>query len=212
MTLAILLPAAYIVGSINFSILVFGLLGKDDPRNRFSGNAGVMNVYRQAGLFVAGMVFLLDIGRALTISWAALHWLATNDVPWMGFVFIVGNRYPCFHHFRGGKGVAGYLGFTALISPLSAGISAVVWIGVYKIIRIPFIASFFMITVLAVGTIMACKYRISATMGVIATAIFIFHNHRQNISDFISGRKAAAVNTSKHLFEKRSSTHTPSSS
>jgi glycerol-3-phosphate acyltransferase PlsY len=188
MTLAILLITAYLVGSINFPIIVFRLLGKDDPRNKFSGNAGVMNVYRQAGLFIAGLVFLLDIGRALTISWIALHCLAVNDVLWMGFAFIVGNRYPCFHHFRGGKGVAGYLGFTLLISPLSAGISAIVWMIVYKITRIPFIASFFMITVLAVGTIMAYKYRLPATMEVIATTIFIFYNHRQNISDFISHR------------------------
>jgi glycerol-3-phosphate acyltransferase PlsY len=113
--------------------------------------------------------------------------LALDIVPWMGLAFIIGNRYPCFHQFRGGKGVAGYLGFTALISPLSAGISTLVWVVVYGIVRIPFIASFFMIAVLALGTISACGLRIEAIAGTVATVLLIFNNHRLNVTAFFQG-------------------------
>jgi len=186
MTTAILLALAYISGSVNFSILLFRMLGRDDPRYHFSGTAGTTNVYRQAGLFWAGVVLLLDLGRALTVSWAALYLLPINYVPWVGLALILGNRFPCFHQFRGGKGVASYLGFTAIISPYSAAFSALVWVGVYGIVRIPFIASFFMTFVLMVGTIIICGYQALATAGAIATALFIFYNHRQNVTELFS--------------------------
>jgi glycerol-3-phosphate acyltransferase PlsY len=188
MMAAMLLPASYIVGSINFPIILFRMLGKGDPRNHFSGNAGVTNVYRQAGVFWAGIILLLDLGRACFTSGAALYLLPTPFVPWMGFALVLGNRFPCFHKFRGGKGVASYLGFTALISPLSAVSSTLVWLGAYGIVRIPFVASFFMIVVLMVGTIIACGYQPSATAGTIATALFIFYNHRQNVAEFFGKR------------------------
>ncbi|MCX5829354.1 MAG: glycerol-3-phosphate acyltransferase [Deltaproteobacteria bacterium] len=184
MKLAMFLAAAYLAGSVNFSILLFRILGRGDPRRQFSGNAGVTNVYRQAGLLWAAVVLLLDVGRALVICWAALHMLPLDAVPWMGLAFIIGNRYPCFHQFRGGRGVAGYLGFTALLSPISAGISALVWVVVYGIVRIPFIASFFMIAVLALGTIIACGFRTGAIAGTMATVFLIFNNHRQNVAAF----------------------------
>lgn len=185
---AILLPAAYIAGSLNFSIILFRMLGKGDPRNQFSGNAGVMNVYRQAGVFWAGVILLFDLGRAFLISIAALHLLPTAFVPWIGFALILGNRFPCFHKFRGGKGVANYLGFTAMISPISAVISTLAWLGVYGIVRIPFIASFFMTVVLMVGTIVACGYQPSAMGGTIITALLIFYNHRQNAAEYFGKR------------------------
>lgn len=190
MKIALLLAAAYIAGSVNFSILLFRLLGRDDPRRRFSGNAGATNVCRQAGLFWAGVVFLLDMGRALAISWGALHWLSAAVIPWMGLSFIVGVRYPCFHEFRGGKGVAGYLGFIALISPLTASLSALVWVIVYGMIRIPFVASFFMVAVLAAGTIITRESGALAAGGTIATALFILYNHRQNVAALLQGRAA----------------------
>ena len=81
MKLSILLAGAYLAGSVNFSILLFRILGREDPRRQFSGNAGVTNVYRQAGLLWAAVVLLLDIGRAFGVCWAALHMLALEVVP-----------------------------------------------------------------------------------------------------------------------------------
>ena len=184
MIMAMLLVGAYSAGSINFSILLFRMLGRDDPRYQFSGTAGTTNVYRQAGLFWAGVVFILDLGRALAVSWAALYLLPINTVPWVGLALIVGNRFPCFHQFRGGKGVAAYLGFTVLISPLSAVLSALIWLIVYGIVRVPFIASFIMTVILMAGTISACEYQVAATAGTVVTSLFIFYNHRQNIEEF----------------------------
>ncbi len=172
---------AYLIGSINFSILLFKILRFEDPREKFSGNPGTTNVYRQAGIFWAAAVLLLDVGRAIGLAAFSVHFLSVEYVPWIGFSLIFGNRFPCFHQFKGGKGVANYLGFTAIITPVTAGLSAVIWVIVYGIVRTPFVASFFMIATLGVGSIIAFNYTLAAIIGTTTIVIFIFFNHRKNI-------------------------------
>ena len=75
MRLALILLFAYFAGSINFAIILLGLLGKEDPRTKFSGNAGTTNVYRQAGRGLAAVVLLLDAGRAVGLAALALYFL-----------------------------------------------------------------------------------------------------------------------------------------
>ncbi len=172
---------AYVAGSLNFSILLFKVLGKDDPRNAFSGNPGVVNVYRQAGPFMAAVAWLLDMSRAVGVAFIAIRLLPLALVPWAGLGLILGNRFPCFHGLRGGKGVANYLGFTTMISPLAAGLSALGWLLTYAIWRIPFIGSFVMVFILAAGTIVACEYSLTAIAGVAPTAVLIYYNHKSNV-------------------------------
>jgi glycerol-3-phosphate acyltransferase PlsY len=182
---------AYLVGSINFSILLFKILGEDDLRNKFSGNPGTTNVYRQLGMLWASLVLLLDVGRAMGVALISVSLLNMELVPWAGLALILGNRYPCFHSFRGGKGVANYLGFTTIISPVAAGLSALGWLLTYAIWRIPFIGSFAMVFILAVGTIAACEYSLSATAGVAATAVLIYYNHKSNLLGLLRQRGGA---------------------
>lgn len=184
----ILFLLVYIVGSVNFAILVLKAIGKADPRTRFSGNAGTTNVYRQAGPAWAAVVLLLDLGRALAAAAIAVNFLPVTVVPWIGFSLVMGNRFPCFHQFRGGKGVAGFLGFTIMLSPVAAAVSALIWVAVHRIVRIPFIASFFMISALAIGTMIAYSFEAVAAAGTIATALLIVFNHRQNMAELLAGR------------------------
>jgi glycerol-3-phosphate acyltransferase PlsY len=173
--------AAYLAGSVNFAIILLSLLGKEDPRTKFSGNAGTTNVYRQAGMFWAAVVLILDVGRALAIGASALYLLDIPLVPWIGLALILGNRYPCFHGFRGGKGVASYIGFGAALSTVSAVLSCMVWVILFAITRIPFIASFFMIITIAAGTIITYSHAPVAVSGVLGTVLLIFYNHKGNI-------------------------------
>ena len=181
MIVALLLALAYFAGSVNFSILLFRILGKDDPRYYFSGNAGVTNVYRQAGIFWASIVLIIDVGRALAIAAAALYLLDKSLVSWVGLVLVVGNSYPCFHGFQGGKGVASYIGFTAALSPVSSILSCIVWLIVFIIFRIPFVASFFMILTIAAEIIITYNHMPVFISGVMATVLLIFYNHKSNI-------------------------------
>jgi acyl phosphate:glycerol-3-phosphate acyltransferase len=181
----ILFIAAYIVGSVNFSILIFKLLGKGDPRNNFSGNAGVVNVYRQEGFLLAVLILALDIARSMGVAIISQHLVQADLVPWCGLALILGNSFPCLHNFKGGKGIANYLGFTAIVSPVSAVISMTAWVIVYKLVKIPFIASFVMVLILAAGTVIKAGLDWLYVTGVMITVLLIVYNHRKNIAQFL---------------------------
>lgn len=175
---------AYLAGSINFSIIFFKLTNREDPRLSYSGNAGTTNVYRQAGIGWAAVVFFLDIGRALVVAIVACYYLKISFVPWAAFFLILGNSFPCFHGFRGGKGVANYLGYTLLIAPWAALFSAVVWLIAFGFFRITFIASFFMVFILAVGQAHYGLWKFGALSGALASLLLIIFNHRKNIRNY----------------------------
>lgn len=189
MWLIILFLAAYTAGSVNFSILLFKILGKDDPRNKFSRNAGVTNVYRQAGFLPAALVLVLDIARSMGVALISLLVLPAEFVPWSGLGLILGNRFPCFHNFRGGKGTANYLGFTAIVSPVSAVVSIPAWCLVYHLFKFPFIASFAMVFILGAGTVITYGVHLIHATGVFVTVVLIFCSHRANIHVFLQNRR-----------------------
>ena len=188
---AILFIAAYLAGSINFSILLFKILGKDDPRGSFSGNPGTTNVYRQAGWLWAAVVLLLDMARAMGVALAAGALLKIDLVPWIGLALIVGNRFPCFHGLRGGKGVANYLGFTVIITPAAAAVAALAWVVIYAVGRVPFIGSFAMVAILGMGTLAACKFNLLAAGGILTTMILIYYSHRTNLVKALPQKKTS---------------------
>ena len=176
--------STYLVSSINFSIILFKILGQGDPRDRFSGNAGTTNVSRQLGKFWGVIILLLDMGRAAAIAQIGVWLLPGPLVTVLGLVLVIGNQKPLFHGFRGGKGVAGYLGFTAFLSPVSAGVSCLVWVIVYGLFRVTFIPSFFMITVLGLGTMIHYNWdwRVIIVAGL--TMALIFLAHKSNMAAF----------------------------
>ena len=77
----LLFIGAYTAGAINFSIILCKILDKDDPRNEFSGNPGVTNMYRQVGFLWATVVLLLDIGRAMGVALISVSMLQMELVP-----------------------------------------------------------------------------------------------------------------------------------
>jgi glycerol-3-phosphate acyltransferase PlsY len=192
MRLALILFFAYFSGSINFAIILLGLLNKEDPRTKFSGNAGTTNVYRQAGRGWAAVVLLLDTGRAVGLAALALYFLPVALVPWVGTALVAGNRFPCFHRFQGGKGVASFLGFTILFAPWGTVLSCLVWVVVYGIVRIPFIASFFMVLILGGATASSGDSHAVSIAGTVATVLLIFLNHRKNIVTLLAQRRMKA--------------------
>ncbi|MDI6742684.1 MAG: glycerol-3-phosphate acyltransferase [Smithella sp.] len=180
---------AYLAGSVNFAIIFFKLTGREDPRLNFSGNAGTTNVYRQAGLLWATVIFLLDIGRAMAVALMAIYFLNPSLTAWAAFFLVLGNSFPCFHDFRGGKGVANYLGFTIMVAPWAALASALIWVIVYGAVRVTFIASFFMVFTLACGQAYHLQWASGAITGSIAACLLILFNHRENITKYRASKK-----------------------
>jgi len=189
MRFAAMVLFTYLAGSINFAIIALRILGKEDPRTKFSGNAGTTNVYRQAGWGWAALVLLLDVGRAAALAVLAMALLQFAFVPWIGLILVAGNRFPCFHGFRGGKGVASYLGFVVPIAPWGAAAACLAWVAVHRIVRIPFIASFCMILVLGRAVAAAGETDVLSIAGTVATVALIVFNHRRNVATLLDQRR-----------------------
>lgn len=110
---------AYLLGSVNFSILLARLLRKPDPRTVGSGNAGATNLARVAGYPWAVVVLLLDLGRAFGVVYGAVLLGLGELSPALTLPLLLGNLYPLYHRFRGGKGVAAAVGAMLAIEPLA---------------------------------------------------------------------------------------------
>lgn len=123
---ALCLLAAYLLGSVNGS-LVLGRWRGVDIRTLGSGNAGGTNALRTQGPLFALGVIVIDVGKAWiavrglpvlidveTQPPEALAWLACG----CGALAVIGHVYPLFHGFRGGKGVATLLGTVLALSPV----------------------------------------------------------------------------------------------
>lgn len=184
-----LTPFVYLAGSINFSILLFNLTGKADPRRSFSGNAGTANVVRQSGYVWGAVILILDVGRAASIILLAEELLEDAMSAWVGFSLLIGNRYPVFHGFKGGKGVATYLGITTAIAPVFAAASCLTWVLVYAFARITFVGSFFMITAMGLGIMQHYHWNPVAVTGSLLSLALIVYAHRSNITSYLLERE-----------------------
>ena len=128
--LAILLTMvmAYLVGSMNWAIILTRLFSGQDIRKVGSGNAGATNVLRSQGPVLAALTLVGDIGKGVLAAFVGgwiMSWvqLSPGDSPMItqeslvlmgryiaGVFVVLGHMYPLFHGFRGGKGVAASAG------------------------------------------------------------------------------------------------------
>lgn len=112
----ILLVIGYLLGSINLSVLVTKYIGKTDIRAHGSGNAGGTNVVRVMGAKWGISVMALEVLKGVILGFIARYaWPVdplllgelgpqiSGAIAVIGVMF--GNMYPCFHGFKGGKGV-----------------------------------------------------------------------------------------------------------
>ena len=111
----LLIPIAYLIGSISFAVVVSKCMNLPDPHSYGSGNPGATNVLRTGNKVAAGLTFLGDALKgflAVVLARAVMGDLPLDEHlnSWiMGGVVLavfLGHLFPIFHGFKGGKGVA----------------------------------------------------------------------------------------------------------
>ncbi len=119
---ALVLAAAYLLGSIPFSFIVARAFGVEDVRRVGSGNVGATNVLRSAGKVAGGLALLLDAAKGAAATWLAM-WLAPERpgvAALAAVAAVLGHMYPVWLSFKGGKGVAtGFGAFVPLVPKAS---------------------------------------------------------------------------------------------
>ena len=108
----------YLIGSLPFALILTKLSGFGDIRNIGSGNVGATNVLRTGNKLLAIIVLSLDILKGL-IPYLIIH-IYFNELSLLNKIFlchfaVIGHIYPIWLKFKGGKGVATYIGLSFLI-------------------------------------------------------------------------------------------------
>jgi glycerol-3-phosphate acyltransferase PlsY len=131
-----LVPAAYLVGSVQWGLLVVRAVSRVDVRDYGSGKTGVTNVLRTAGRGPALLALLGDSGKGSAMAGAAL--LLSDDatlIATVAGVVIAGHVWPVFSGFHGGRGIATGAAAAATLVPLSGLVGLGVFVPVVAITR-----------------------------------------------------------------------------
>ena len=126
---------SYLLGSIPFGYLIYKYLKKKDIRSFGSGNIGATNVNRLLGKKVGAVILFLDFIKVLIPTYVAHLYLGTDYGAFCGICSILGHIFPIWLKFKGGKGVAGFIGFLLITSWPLCFLFLVVWLLSVKILK-----------------------------------------------------------------------------
>lgn len=116
------------LGSVPSGVILTKILGYGDLRRVGSGNIGATNVMRVGGLRIAGLVWLLDMLKAMLAVWLGAYFGGVVAGAWCGFAAIVGHCFPVWLRFRGGKGVSCLFGIMLAINPVIFVFCGIEWL------------------------------------------------------------------------------------
>jgi glycerol-3-phosphate acyltransferase PlsY len=138
----LLVPLAYLTGSVSSAIIVCKMMGLADPRENGSGNPGATNVMRIGGKKAAAITLAGDALKGL-LPVLLGQVLDVNSLVLSSVVFaaFLGHLYPIFFGFKGGKGVATSLGVTLGVHWMLGVAVLATWVLVYKIGKISSLAA-----------------------------------------------------------------------
>lgn len=184
---ALALTFGYLVGSIPFGVLLTKLTGAGDLRQIGSGNIGATNVLRTGRKGLAAATLLGDMLKGtVAVLVAALYGPSTALLAGLGA--FLGHLFPVWLRFKGGKGVATYLGvLIGLAWPAALGF-AIIWLLVAFLTRYSSFAALIG-AVLTPIVLWVLGFRAEAQLFAILSAVLIFKHH-ENIRRLIAGTES----------------------
>jgi len=181
------LVVVYLIGSIPVGFLVARAAGGFDIRGKGSGNIGATNVLRTLGPVPAVLTLLGDVAkgylavRAAEVLGPEPVWGAAGAL-----LAIVGNCWPVFLRFKGGKGVATALGAFLALTPRAILLAAGVWIVIAAAFRYVSLASILGCVGLALGAWLFGYAPMYAGAAACAAGLIVWRHH-ENVKRLLSG-------------------------
>ena len=198
---ALILVAAYLLGSIPFGYLIVRAKEGGDVRESGSGGTGATNVSRRAGKLAGVLTLLLDAAKGALAVWLARFVLSPDmSINWWvaaaAVIAVFGHCFPVWLGFRGGKGVATGVGVFLSLSPLALSCAAlvfilVVWATRYVSLGSITAAAAFPLCVLLLNFFGSTKAPRAPVMSaaLVCGALIIFM-HRANIGRLLNGTES----------------------
>lgn len=182
---------AYLVGSINPSLILSNSLMSKDIRKYGSGNAGTTNMLRVFGWQFALVTFLCDVLKGCVSVALSRHFC--GDIA--GFIasiaVVVGHNWPAYYGFRGGKGVATTFGVLIIWQPALTFAVFAVAIGIVALTRMVSLAAMSgaVLSFVAVMIFYPGEAYLMQRIAIGILAVFVVFQHRANIKRIIAGKE-----------------------
>jgi glycerol-3-phosphate acyltransferase PlsY len=201
-TYIIIAVIAYLIGSINFSIILSKRMAGFDIREKGSGNAGTTNMLRAVGKKAAVITLICDILKGVvSILIAVLAGKIVKNldnallVQLAGIFVIIGHTFPIFFKFKGGKGIATSLGVLLMINwqiGLICLIFALVLMALTKMVSVGSIAAAILFPILVAFIdqnyiVQTSNSNWSYLVFSIIVALLVIFNHRANVQRILNG-------------------------
>ncbi|MZR13505.1 glycerol-3-phosphate 1-O-acyltransferase PlsY [Maritimibacter sp. DP07] len=186
--LALAALLAYLAGSIPFGMVMARLFGLGDLRKIGSGNIGATNVLRTGNKLAAFLTLVLDAGKGGIAVVIARAVLAEDAAQIAGFAAFLGHCFPVYLGFRGGKGVATWLGtLLGLAWPVFLAAGAT-WLATAAIFRISSLAA--LVAALLTPLWAWLLGFPSMVVLLVALGVLIFVRHHENIRRILDGSES----------------------
>jgi len=189
----LILPIAYLLGSIPFGLLIVKARAGRDIRAMGSGNIGAANVARTAGVLAGILTLLLDAGKGYLAVWIAYRYDNghMHSIMATAVFAVLGHMFPVWLKFKGGKGVATAMGVFLPICPSAVGFAALLWLIVVDFWRYSSLGS-----IIAAAALPILVYLLYApghapptyvTSHTILISFLVLATHRSNIERLVAG-------------------------
>ncbi len=177
----------YFLGSIPFGLLLSKLAGKGDIREIGSGNIGATNVLRTGNKWLAFATLLLDAGKAAAAVFIVGAIFADLNYAYLasaiaGMFAFLGHLFPVWLRFKGGKGVATYIGFLLAINLFIGLVFVAMWLFIAYSFRFSSLAA---LSASAFAPAFAFIFiegiNLELTAITFIMSVLIFYKHKENI-------------------------------
>jgi acyl phosphate:glycerol-3-phosphate acyltransferase len=177
----------YVLGSIPFGLLLTRAAGLGDIRSIGSGNIGATNVLRTGNKKLAAATLLLDAAKGAVAVLLARKLFGETPAMAAGVAAFLGHIYPVWLGFKGGKGVATYLGVLIALAWQLALLFALLWIVIAMVGRISSLAA--IVATIAVPIAAWIWADRALAVAVTLMSVVVLLKHRANIERLLAGEE-----------------------
>ena len=187
--LVIICLSSYLIGSIPFAFIITKISGQGDIRKIGSGNIGATNVLRTGNKYITALVLFFDIlkGYVPTIVFANYFELNYNELTIyaLGSLAILGHLFPIWLRFKGGKGVATYIGYIFAVNYILGVFFVFLWLFIAFLTKYSSLASIFSLIVVPF-LMLFLSYKPSILLFFFIISILLIIKHHSNIRRLIN--------------------------
>ncbi len=187
-TVAIVSLFGYILGSVPFGLLLTKMAGLGDLRSIGSGNIGATNVLRTGNKKLAAATLLLDAFKATAAAVIAQSVFGGDAGLIGGFAAFIGHLFPVWLGFKGGKGVATYIGTLLGVAPIMVLVFAIVWLSIAFLSRYSSLSA--LVATLVIPVVLWILGSQQAALVTAAMTVITYWRHKENIERLIAGTES----------------------